>query len=325
MTGAILLVTVPATINRAAWRGGARKSSMPNRAMSYRAAAVAIISMAQQASPEPNSQREFFWAQVMNLSALTRRKGDFSIASLIAPPKLQGAGPPGIDVAEEEEDEGQEVETDRGGLAGRGGGRLDAAFVRLALVADGAAAVADEGDEAEEPDREGDRDDKKEKEIPEILHVRRPRGAPLYDICHISMDRSNILAEAPILFNRIPIISIGFPAVFRRPAGRMTGHLRPSYKRGSRPPGAERKNDVHQDPRHRRLRRDDARHRLPRAEKGPDVHRLFSGGALRRTVDVGLHLRRGLFLGGPLHRLRRQGRLGIRPIRIVDRPCPPPP
>src|SRR4030042_5593930 len=130
MTGAILLVTVPATINR---------------------------------------------------SALTRRKGVFSRASLIAPPTLQGAGPPGIDVAEEEdnqknddldkaedaelvvnhgpgeeeerldleddEDEGQEVETDRGGLAGRGGGRLDAAFVRLALAADGAAAVGEEGEE----------------------------------------------------------------------------------------------------------------------------------------------------------------------------------
>jgi hypothetical protein len=60
MTGAILLVTVPAIMKRSAWRGEARKSSMPKREISYRAAAVAIISMAQQASPEANGQREFF-------------------------------------------------------------------------------------------------------------------------------------------------------------------------------------------------------------------------------------------------------------------------
>src|SRR5512135_333292 len=102
-TGAILLVTVPATMNRSAWRGEARKSSMPKRAMSKRAAAVAIISMAQQARPDPNGQREFFWAQAMSSSALASRAGGFGNGSLIAPPELQRPGLPGIDIADEED------------------------------------------------------------------------------------------------------------------------------------------------------------------------------------------------------------------------------
>src|SRR5512143_1639767 len=102
-TGAILLVTVPATMNRSACRGEARKSSMPKRAISKRAAAVAIISMAQQASPDPNGQSEFFWAQVMKASALARRTGGVSKGSVIAPPELEGPGLPGVDVADEED------------------------------------------------------------------------------------------------------------------------------------------------------------------------------------------------------------------------------
>src|SRR5699024_4706490 len=48
---AIFWLTRPATIIRSAWRGDARNGSMPKRAMSKRPAAVPIISMAQQASP----------------------------------------------------------------------------------------------------------------------------------------------------------------------------------------------------------------------------------------------------------------------------------
>src|SRR6516225_5365590 len=48
---AILKLTVPATIIRSAWRGVARNAPAPKRSMSYREAPVAIISMAQQASP----------------------------------------------------------------------------------------------------------------------------------------------------------------------------------------------------------------------------------------------------------------------------------
>ena len=52
------MVTVPDTIMRSACRGEARKISEPNRAMSYREAAVQIISMAQQASPNCKGQIE---------------------------------------------------------------------------------------------------------------------------------------------------------------------------------------------------------------------------------------------------------------------------
>src|SRR3954463_6043883 len=56
--GAIFFVTVPATIIKSAWRGDGRNTSPPNRAMSYRDAAVAIISIAQQARPNCNGQIE---------------------------------------------------------------------------------------------------------------------------------------------------------------------------------------------------------------------------------------------------------------------------
>ena len=52
--GIIVLVTVPETIIRSAWRGEPRKTSAPNRAMSNRLDAVQIISIAQQASPKPS-------------------------------------------------------------------------------------------------------------------------------------------------------------------------------------------------------------------------------------------------------------------------------
>ncbi len=55
--GIIVLVTVPETIIRSAWRGDPRKTSAPNRAISNRLEAVQIISIAQQASPKPSGQR----------------------------------------------------------------------------------------------------------------------------------------------------------------------------------------------------------------------------------------------------------------------------
>ena len=55
-------------------------------------------------------------------------------------------------------------------------------------------------------------------------------------------------------------------------------------------------------------------------KKSPHLHRLLPGRPGRRAVDVGLHLCRRLFLGRPVHRLRRQGRLGFRPVGAVDRP-----
>jgi len=52
MAGTIFLVTVPETIIKSLWRGLGRMISMPKRAKSKRLEAVAIISIAQQASPK---------------------------------------------------------------------------------------------------------------------------------------------------------------------------------------------------------------------------------------------------------------------------------
>ena len=52
MTGAILIDTRPERMIRSAWRGEARIASKPKRAMSIRAATIAIISIAQQARPK---------------------------------------------------------------------------------------------------------------------------------------------------------------------------------------------------------------------------------------------------------------------------------
>jgi hypothetical protein len=54
--GAILTESRPATIIRSACLGDGLMTSMPNRARSYRDAKVDIISMAQQARPNPNGQ-----------------------------------------------------------------------------------------------------------------------------------------------------------------------------------------------------------------------------------------------------------------------------
>ena len=51
-TGAILIETRPEMISRSAWRGEARNASQPKRATSTRAPTIAIISIAQQASPK---------------------------------------------------------------------------------------------------------------------------------------------------------------------------------------------------------------------------------------------------------------------------------
>ena len=63
-TGAILSVTVPATIMRSDCRGLGRNTSAPKRAMSKRDAEEAIISMAQQARPKVSGQSEDSRAQL---------------------------------------------------------------------------------------------------------------------------------------------------------------------------------------------------------------------------------------------------------------------
>src|SRR3546814_7817927 len=56
-TGAIFWLTRPTTIIRSAWRGEARKTSMPKRPESKWAPPMAIISSAQQARPKVAGHR----------------------------------------------------------------------------------------------------------------------------------------------------------------------------------------------------------------------------------------------------------------------------
>ncbi len=63
-TGAILRVTVPATIIRSDCRGLGRKTSAPKRAISKREVLAAIISMAQQARPKVSGQMDDCRAQL---------------------------------------------------------------------------------------------------------------------------------------------------------------------------------------------------------------------------------------------------------------------
>jgi hypothetical protein len=74
-TGAILRDKRPATIIKSDCRGDPRKTSAPNRAMSYRDALIAIISIAQHARPKVTGQIEDRRAQLTILSTLVSRTG----------------------------------------------------------------------------------------------------------------------------------------------------------------------------------------------------------------------------------------------------------
>src|SRR5581483_396844 len=63
-TGAIFVVTVPATSITSAWRGEKRTTSAPKRLMSNRLAPTAMNSMAQQAVPSGNGHSELLRAQL---------------------------------------------------------------------------------------------------------------------------------------------------------------------------------------------------------------------------------------------------------------------
>ncbi len=62
------MVTVPETIMRSEWRGEAH-GTMPRRSTSKREAKVAIISIAQQASPKVTGHTEDLRAQFSTASA----------------------------------------------------------------------------------------------------------------------------------------------------------------------------------------------------------------------------------------------------------------
>ena len=72
-TGSIFITTRPATISRSHCRGLNRITSAPNRATSYRDAAVAISSMPQQAVANGIGHRLLARAQLAAASRLVRK------------------------------------------------------------------------------------------------------------------------------------------------------------------------------------------------------------------------------------------------------------
>src|SRR5205085_4867380 len=85
-TGAILRETRPETIITSAWRGLARKTSEPKRARSWRASVVAIISMAQQASPKVAGHKLDLRAQLTRESSrVVMMSGSASAMTLSKP------------------------------------------------------------------------------------------------------------------------------------------------------------------------------------------------------------------------------------------------
>src|ERR1051325_3914487 len=87
-TGAILRVTVAATIIKSLCRGLGRNTSLPKRAMSKRAVDDAIISMAQQARPKVIGQMADLRAQLNTQATVESRKffsNRFSIQDIYGP------------------------------------------------------------------------------------------------------------------------------------------------------------------------------------------------------------------------------------------------
>src|SRR5699024_7244441 len=109
-TGAILWLTRPETIIRSAWRGEARKTSMPKRAMSNRGVPAAIISIAQQARPIVTGHIEDERTQPTRSSILpsTKPEGSFSSSPMFVVPfsvPVQSAAPPFVDEGHGDEEQ----------------------------------------------------------------------------------------------------------------------------------------------------------------------------------------------------------------------------
>src|SRR5438034_4379771 len=93
-TGAILFTIVPAIIITSACRGVALATSKPKRLQSYFAAAVLIISIAQQLVPKTNGQSELLRAQlIISSSLLTKTPPDG--VGWISPGKAPPGSPEG--------------------------------------------------------------------------------------------------------------------------------------------------------------------------------------------------------------------------------------
>src|SRR6478752_7398107 len=85
ITGAILFTIVPSIIITSACLGVALATSNPNRAQSYFAEAVLIISIAQQLVPKTSGHKELDRAQLITSS----------IAVINMPPEGEGCTSPG--------------------------------------------------------------------------------------------------------------------------------------------------------------------------------------------------------------------------------------
>src|SRR5215471_4303397 len=111
MMGAIFSTTVPATIIRSDCRGVPRKTSAPKRARSNRASMTAIISIAQQASPNCIGQIEERRAQLMTESTVvvkTLSSKRLSSPMLLRPASgalgpVQGLALPDVEVADHQD------------------------------------------------------------------------------------------------------------------------------------------------------------------------------------------------------------------------------
>src|SRR5579875_940982 len=95
---------------RSAWRGEARKTSMPNRAESKRGPPNSIISMAQQARPNCAGHSDDLRVQLTSFSTLASRtpSGSFSSKPITASVPVEAAAAPDIGVRGEHGDDEQD-------------------------------------------------------------------------------------------------------------------------------------------------------------------------------------------------------------------------
>src|SRR5256885_9077389 len=108
--GAIFRERRPATIIRSDCRGLPRKTSAPNRAMSYREQLIAIISMAQHARPKVTGQMDERRAHCTIFSTVVVRTGisDSRPMSCFLVAPVERALAPDVDVAEEQQQHEQD-------------------------------------------------------------------------------------------------------------------------------------------------------------------------------------------------------------------------
>src|SRR6056297_869221 len=132
ITGAIFFDSRPATIITSAWRGLARNTSLPKRAMSLRAFVDCIISSAQQARPNVTGYRLWLRPQATSLPSVPNRMpsrssswksfSNRSVSATTSPP-VQDAATQDVDVAHREdrdEDHGVEEQVLGRGLEAHG-------------------------------------------------------------------------------------------------------------------------------------------------------------------------------------------------------------